>query len=594
MSRFRAMFGSDSSRFSARERELIRRFLARYRDKVSIILIASLALNLLVFAGSVYLLMIYDSVLPSRSFPTLFSLFGLLILLYLFQLFFEIIRGEALLRAANGIHSDLWEAVHFATVTRVHKTGRRDGDGLQVNRDLDQVQAFLSGQGPVALIDLPWLVLFLLVLTLLHWSLGLTALLGAIILAGIALASSRNSATGTRDLASVTGRRIAANQAELRFADSARSMGMQGRLLKKSADLNQSYIEAQSFLSRTVARFGGAGKTFRLFLQSAMLTVGAFLVINDQATGGIIIAASVLTGRALAPVDLAIANWRGLSAACGGWSRIVEAIDEYRMPLESRVSLDPPSGTLSVNSVWITPPGGDTFIIKGVNFSLEPGQALAIIGPSAAGKTTLAKALLNIWQPTRGEVRIDGARHDQWQPEVIGAALGYVPQVVELIEGSIGENIARFDKDASSQAIIAAAKAAGLHEAILALPKGYDTHVSAGGVELSAGQRQRVGLATALFGDPHVIVLDEPSSNLDAEGDAALANAISGVRARRGIVVMITHRPATLAPVSHIAILKEGQLTEFGERDDILKRLAGGKGNDSVRKAQIEAEASAS
>lgn len=558
------------------ERELIKRFLARYRGKVLVVAVASVLLNLLVFTGSIYMMLVYDSVLPSRSLPTLAGLFGLMVVLYLFQLGFELLRGEALLGIANGVQADLFEPVHYAASDRSLKGGGQNGDGLQLTRDLDQVHSFLSGAGPVAIIDLPWVTLFLIVLFALHWWLGLAALAGAIVLAAIAWANSRKSAEGTQTLVQVTGRRIAATQAELRFAEPALAMGMQRRLLARSADYDREYVETQSFLARSTARLGGAGRIFRLFIQSLILTVGALLVIDGKASGGIIIASSVLSGRALAPVDQAIANWRGLTAARAGWARLTQALAQNQPPAARSVALARPSGELAVRDIWVAPPGAANAVLQGISLTLAPGQAMAVIGPSASGKTTFAKALLGILPTVRGEIRIDGATHDQWDPETIGGAMGYVPQVVELIEGSLSENIARFDPKATSEAVIAAAQAAGLHEMILGLSDGYETRVSGGGVEFSAGQRQRIGLARALYGDPFLVVLDEPNSNLDAEGDAALTQAIQRVRQRGGIVVMVTHRPATLGPVSHIAVLAAGRLAEFGDRDTVLKKLAGG------------------
>jgi ATP-binding cassette subfamily C protein len=289
------------------------------------------------------------------------------------------------------------------------------------------------------------------------------------------------------------------------------------------------------------------------------------------------LAASVLAGRALAPVDQALANWRNMSAASEGWARISAAMKTFPLPPARKVTLPPPSGPLVLRDVWVSPSGGTGFVLQGVSLALQPGEALAVIGPSAAGKTTLVRALLGILPVSRGEIRIDGATHDQWEGEVIGAAMGYVPQVVELMEGTLGENIARFDPGATSEAVIAAARAAGLHEMILGFAGGYETQVSAGGAEFSAGQRQRIGLARALYGDPFLVVLDEPSSNLDAAGDDALAAAITAVRSRGGIVVMVTHRPATLGPVSPVAVLAAGRLTDFGERDAVLQRIQQGK-----------------
>lgn len=556
--------------------ELIRRFLERYRRYAWIVIIASIVVNLLVFAGSIYMLLIYDSVLPSRSEQTLFGLFFMLIVIYLVQGALEVIRSEAMLSVANGVHEDLVEPVHRAAVNRSLQTQRESG-GVQLIRDLDQVHAYLTSTGPTALIDLPWVIFFLIVLAALHWSLGLTALLGTLVLAGLAWITGRRSETGTKELVEVTGRRLAANQTELRFAEAALAMGMQERLLTRAQEWDKRYLENQSYLSRTVSRLGGAGRLFRLFLQSTMLTVGALLVIDGKASGGIIIAASILAGRALAPVDQALANARGLSIARAGWRRITEALAAPASSNAKSVALSPPSKEITVKELWVVPPGSQAAVLTGVAFKLERGQALAIIGPSAAGKSTLAKALLGLWQPARGEIRIDGATHAQWDRALLGQNFGYVPQSIELLEGTIGENICRFEPDASSEAVIQAARDAGMHETILALPQGYDTMLGPGGAELSAGQRQRVALARALYRNPFIVVLDEPNSNLDVAGDAALAEAISKVRARGGIVVMVTHRPATLAPVSHVAILAAGKLVDFGERDEVLQRNGMGR-----------------
>jgi ATP-binding cassette subfamily C protein PrsD len=559
------------------ERELIRRLGLRYRANVRIVMLTSIVINLLVFTGSLYMLLVYDSVLPSGSLPTLAGLFVMLCLIYLFQAGFELVRSEALLGIANGVYRDLFGPVHHAAAARTLKTGNM-GESLQLTRDLDQVHMFLAGNGPVAIIDLPWVILFLLVLSVMHWALGVTALFGTIVLAGIAWHTARRSATGTQGVVQGTVRRLAATQAELRNVESAMAMGMQQRLLARSAECDQSYLEAQTFLARTTARLGGVGRIFRIFLQSMILTVGALLVLDGQASGGIILGSSVLAGRVFAPVDQAIANWRGLSAAREGGSRIVQAISLYRQPPSRGVALDTPSRDIRLHNIFVAPPGARHFVLSGVSLQLAPGQAMAVIGPSAAGKTTLAKAILGIWPTAQGEIRIDGATHDQWDADALGAAMGYVSQNVELIEGTLAENIARFDPQASSDAVIAAARAAGLHDMILGLADGYDMRVTAGGPELSAGQRQRIGLARALYGDPFLVVLDEPNSNLDAAGDDALAQAIAGVKQRGGVVIMVTHRPATLGPITHIAVLKDGRLADFGERDAVLARIAGASG----------------
>jgi ATP-binding cassette subfamily C protein len=493
--------------------------------------------------------------------------------IYLFQASFEVIRGEAMLGLANGVRNDLGHAVHHATVSRALGSAGAEGDGMQPLRDLDHIHGFLAGPGPLALIDLPWVLLFLLVLAALHWALGLAALAGALILGAVALASTRACRVGTAELGAVTGHRSAAVIAQIRAAEPAQAMAMRDRLIARSLSWDAEFTRAQSMLSRTASRFGGASRTFRIFLQSIILTVGAVLVIEGKASGGVILAASVLSGRALAPVDQAIANWRGLAAARAGWARLVDVMACHHAPVPRNVALAPPRGDIQVRNLWVNAPGSAQPILGGITFSLSPGDAVAIIGPSASGKTTLAKALVGIWPCTGGEIRLDGATHDQWDSATLGASFGYVPQRVELLDGTIAQNIARFDPAASSEAIIAAATAAGLHPLILAMPDGYDSRVSSGGVELSAGQRQRLGLATALYGDPHLVVLDEANSNLDAAGDAALLSAIEGIKARKGIVVMITHRPAALAPMTHVAVLHGGKLAEFGERDAVFARL---------------------
>lgn len=563
------------------DRQVLNLFISRYRGGLVLVAVASVLLNVLVFAGSAYMMLVYDSVLPSRSIPTLIGLFAMLVLVYAFQAVFEAIRSEALLGVANGVHDDLFEAVHYATVTRPLRNGPEKGDGLQFTRDLDSIHTFLAGQGPIALIDLPWVIMFLIVLTALHWSLGLTALFGVAVMTALALVSNRRTMSGSRELANITGRRSAAALAEIRFAESALAMGMQERLVARTSGWEDSFIGAQSYLSRTVARLGGASRMFRMLLQSLILSVGALLVIDGKASGGVILASSVLSGRALAPVDQAIANWRGLVAARAGWSRVVQAVSAYRKPPAREVQLSRPSGELSLRDVWVAPPGTQRFTVSGVSLQLSPGQALAIIGPSAAGKTSLVRAILGIWRPQRGEIRLDGATLDQWDAETLGSFFGYVPQIVDLMDGTIGQNIARFDPAATSEGVVAAAKAAGVHELILSMPDGYESPVSAGGVELSAGQRQRVGLARALYGDPFLLVLDEANSNLDSAGDAALAQAVMAMRQRGGIVIMITHRPATLGPATHIALMQGGRIADYGERDAVLGRLQ--QGNDTSR-----------
>lgn len=556
------------------DRELFASFVSRYRSALLIVLGASSLLNLLVFSGSAYLMLVYDSVLPSRSIASLGGLFAIMILVYAFQYVFDSIRNLGMISIANSAYGDLAPAVNRAVTRQRLARGGGEGDGLQPLRDLDQIRTLLGGSGLTALFDLPWVAVFLGILFVLHWWLGLAALAGVAALAAIALLTNRMSQDGTRDLVRLGNIRTAARLSELRFAETAVAMGMEARLQAAAANWDRAYLARQTSLNTITAKMGGAGRVSRLLLQSVILTVGALLVIYGEASPGIIIASSVLSGRALAPVDQTIANWSALATARAGWARIAALLEANQEDPPRSVSLPTPSGELTLQDVWTTPPGSERTVVKGINLVLKPGQILALIGPSAAGKTSLIKVMLGIWPARRGTVRIDGATFDQWATGTLGRHFGYVPQTVELIEGTIGENIARFDPEASSDAIIAAAKAAALHETILAFPDGYETRVSTGGSELSAGQRQRIGLARALYGNPHLVVLDEANSNLDAEGDAALAVAVTEIRQRGGIVVLVTHRPSTLGPVTHVAVMQGGQITDFGERDAVLGRLA--------------------
>lgn len=560
-----------------KEAHLIRHYAARYRSGLILVGVASTLLNVLVFSGSLYMILVYDSVLPSGSRPTLAGLFVMLVLVYLLQGAFDAIRAEALLRIANGIRRDLFDPVHKGAVNRLLKNGPAAGDPQQPARDLDQVSGFLAGNGPVAIIDLPWVAVFLVVLFALHWSLGLTALAGCLVLGAIAWETGRRSNAGTAHLLAANSARHVANEAELRFAETARAMGMQDRLRWRSAAEDKRYTDVQGFLARSVAQLGGAGRIFRLFLQSAILTVGALLVLDGSASGGIILGSSILAGRALAPVDQILSHWRGMAAAREGWNRIAATLVAHQPASRPPVMLPLPTAHVALRDAWVAPPGSNQIVLQGVSLDLRAGDGLALIGPSAAGKTSLAKVLLGLWQPQRGELRLDGATPDQWEPARFGSALGYLPQTVELLEGTVAQNISRFDPDALSEAIIDAARQASLHETILALPEGYSTRISAGGPEISAGQRQRIGLARALHGNPFLVVLDEPGSNLDADGDAGLAQAVTAVRRRGGIVVMVTHRPATLETVSHVAVMAAGRIVDIGERDAVLARMAAGR-----------------
>lgn len=555
------------------ERSELRLALARYRPAFVAVIVLSTVVNFLLLGGSIFMMMVYDSVLPSHSVPTLLALLAMIAIVYAFQALFETMRGRLLADVAAGLDREVSPRIQHALLEARRHGARLNGDGLTLMRDFDQVRGFLAGQGFTTLIDLPWIAFFLAILFLLHPWLGLTALVGALVMLSLAVLTDRQTRDGVQRVSQISGYRNAFSETNLRHSEVLEALGMRGRMQARWEEVNAVYQYAQNQMGHVVRSYGGFSKVFRMFLQSLILSVGALLVIDGKASGGVIFASSILSGRALAPVDSAIANWRGFAAARLGWRRVNEVL--ARIPISSRpaTQLPRPTRDLTVEQLVVAPPGTQRVTVQGVGFRLVAGDALGIVGPSAAGKTSLGRAIVGAWKPARGTVRLDGAALDQWEPDALGAFLGYLPQTVELLEGTIAENIARFDPAPASDAIIAAARAAGVHELIVQLPQGYETPVGVEGSELSAGQRQRIGLARALYGDPFLVLLDEPNSNLDPPGEAALEQAVAGVRERGGIAIVIAHRPSALSRVSHILLLRDGRIEAFGPREEMLKRL---------------------
>jgi ATP-binding cassette, subfamily C, type I secretion system permease/ATPase len=347
---------------------------------------------------------------------------------------------------------------------------------------------------------------------------------------------------------------------------------MSGRLTRRWSQANEKYLEGNQHASDVAGGLGAVAKVLRMTLQSAVLAVGAYLVIHQEATAGIIIAGSILSARALAPVDLAIAHWKGFVAARQSWQRLNRLLQE--MPArDTQTLLQDPASRLSVEAVSIVPPGDHRVIVQDITFALTAGNGLGVIGPSGSGKSSLVRALVGVWMPFRGKVRLDGAALDQWSSDVLGRHVGYLPQDVELFAGSVAQNICRFDPEASSDGIIAAAKEAGVHEMIIKMREGYNTQIGEHGAALSAGQAQRVALARALYGNPFLIVLDEPNSNLDTEGDEALTRAVRGARERGAIVVVVAHRPIGIEAVDQLLVLKDGRMQAFGPKDTVLGQV---------------------
>ncbi len=517
------------------------------------------------------MLEVYDRILPSRSIPSLVALSLLALLLYAFQGAFELVRGRMLVRIAGALDESLNGRIYRAIVKAPLKL-RMQGDGLQALRDFDQVRSFLSGAGPAALFDLPWLPFYIAICFLFHPVIGLVAIIGGLILMLLTYLTNRGTQAPARKASEAGGLRNAFAQASQRNAEVVHAMGMSARLTAMWERRNTEFRDENRRTSDIGNGYGALSKVFRMALQSCVLAAGAVLVIRGEASPGIIIAGSILTARALAPVELAIGNWRGLVAARQSWQRLKEllkALPEADAPLQ----LPSPRDRLTVEGLASGPPAAQRLILSDVNFTVGAGGAVGVIGPSASGKSSLARAILGIWPAYRGSVRLDGAALDQWDSDELGKHIGYLPQDVELFAGTIAQNICRFAEDATPDAIVAAAKAARVNDLILRLPNGYDTEIGDGGMTLSAGQRQRVALARALYGDPFLVVLDEPNSNLDAEGEQALSEAIMSVRSRGGIVIVVAHRPSALASVDLVLMMNEGRMQAFGPKEQVLGQV---------------------
>jgi PrtD family type I secretion system ABC transporter len=526
--------------------------------------------SLLYLTGSFYMLEVYDRVLPSRSIPTLVGLSIIAAGLYAFQGILELIRWRILARIGAYLDEALHGRVYDALV-RLPLRARAQGDGLQPLRDLDQVRSFLAGPGPTALFDLPWIPLYIAICFAFHAWIGVVAVAGAILLIALTFLSETLTRAPAKSTVITAIQRNTLAEASRRNAEVVHAMGMGGRLGDRWSETNARYMASQQRTSDVAGGLGAMSKVLRMVLQSAVLGVGAYLVINQQATAGIIIASSILTSRALAPVELAIAHWKSFVAARQSWAALKKLLAAFPHR-EAPLNLPRPSASLSLVGATVVAPGTNRAAVQDATFAVKAGSALGVIGPSASGKSSLARLIVGVWPAVRGKVRLDGAALEQWHSEDLGANIGYLPQDVELFAGTVADNIARFAAEPNPDVIITAAQAAKVHDLILHLPDGYETEIGEGGTSLSAGQRQRLALARALYSDPFLVVLDEPNSNLDAEGEKALTEAILGIRARGGIAVVIAHRPSALAACDLVLVMADGRVQAFGPKDEVLSK----------------------
>lgn len=526
-------------------------------------------INILALTGAFYMLQIYDRALTSGSIPTLIWLSVIAVGLYLFQGLFDILRSQILVRFGSNVDRQIAPLVHRVVID-MPRFGYSAAEASERGRDVDTVRGFLSGAGPVALFDLPWIPVYLVFVWMLHPVLGMLTLGGAAFLATLTIAAELLSRRHAKEMTRAAIQRNTVSDNHVRNGDILYSMGMTDRAIDRFESANRRHLDTQTATSDIAGTFAGISKVLRMMLQSATLGLGAYLTIKGEMSAGAIIASSIVTGRALAPVDQAIAQWKGVISARRSWSRIKDTLAVLDRP-STQFDLPAPSEALVVEGMTTVAPTTGTVLLSDVSFKLAAGQALALIGPSGGGKTTLARSLLGIWPMLRGSVRVDGADLKQWPTSFFTENVGYLPQEVALLDGTVADNIARFDPDANAKMIFRAARAAGIHELIVRLPNGYQTQIGPGGQSLSAGQRQRLALARALYGDPFLLVLDEPNSNLDSEGEEALMKAIVKVRERGGIVVIVAHRPSVLQAVDMVGVVQNGKLASFGPKEDIIK-----------------------
>ena len=530
----------------------------------------SLVINLLMLAGPLFMLQVYDRVLTSNSVSTLVALTVLLAILYGFYGVLELIRQRIIVRIGRRVDETLRGRIFDAVMA--HALRRSSGVAGQPVNDLVTMRQFLSGPAPFALLDMPFTPIYLAVIFSLHLLLGATALIAIVV--GFALAVINEFMT-RQPLAAAnraTQEGVLFTEECRRNSEAAHAMGMLGKLRWFWLGRQQQALDDNTRGSDRGGLVATISKVERLFVQSAILAVGAYLAIEQQITPGAMIAASILLSRALAPVEMAVAQWQSFLAFRRALGRLETALEDVPVQKE-RMPLPAPKARLEVENLTAFLPGQERPLIQGISFRLNPGEALGVIGPMGAGKSTLGRALVGAWPYCRGQVRLDGATFDQRDPDLMGRFVGYVPQDLQLFDTSVAGNIARFAPDAAPEAIVAAARLAEAHDLIQRLPEGYNCRIGENGARLSAGQRQRIGLARALFGEPVLLVLDEPNANLDFDGEVALDKAIREMKARGAAIIIIAHKPSALAAVERILVLRDGRTLDFGERDEILRKV---------------------
>ncbi len=556
---------------SANKRKQAEQLTQGFRGILVFLFVMSGIINILALTGAFYMLQIYDRALTSGSIPTLVAISAVAIGLYLFQGMFDIIRSQILVRIGARLDKNIAPIAHQVAID-MPRFGFSTAEALERGRDVDTVRGFLGSQGPLAFFDLPWMPVFLVFVYMLHPYLGALTIGGAAVLALLTILAEILTRRLTKSTQQAVVARNAVADSNARNAEILKAMGFAKRAVARFNEANDEHLELQTRATDISGTFSAISRVLRMLLQSAVLGLGALLTINGDLTAGAIIAASVASARALAPIDLAIANWKNVVAARAAFGRLKETVVSLA-GAAPRMALPDPTKSLKIENVTVAAPAVGRVLLSEVSLELKAGDALGIIGPSGGGKTTLARALTGLWPVLRGNVRLDDADLSQWDDEALGRHIGYLPQDVALLDATIGENISRLNPDADPSEIVAAARAAGVHEMIVRMPDGYQTQLGPQGASLSGGQRQRIGLARALFGNPFLVILDEPNSNLDGEGEAALTLAMRSVRERGGIVIVIAHRPSALAAVDLVAVVQNGRVTSFGRKEDVVAKF---------------------
>jgi ATP-binding cassette, subfamily C, bacterial EexD len=530
----------------------------------------SAAINLLHLVPILYMLQVYDRVLSSGSYSTLGTLTALMVLMLVAMGGFEWVRSYILVAASNKIELTLRDRVFNATFMLSLTGGNKQG--AQPISDLIGLRQFMTGNGVFAFFDAPWFPVYVGVMFMFHFWFGVSAMVAGIIMVLLAIVNEKVTNDKMKEANTQASLSSARLNSSLRNAEVIEAMGMTESVRRNLQQQSESVLLLQTDASKMAGALTSFSKIFRMIVQSLMIALGALLALNQEISPGSLIAGSMLLGRALGPIDMLVGTWKGFSVARAQYDRLSRLLDQ--LPADApRMQLPAPVGELSVENIMVAPPGTRTPVLKGVSFQLAAGEALGIIGPSASGKSTLARAILGLWPAMSGKVRLDGADITAWNRTDLGPHIGYLPQDIELFDGSISDNICRFG-EADPEKIVAAARLAGVHDLILRQPNGYDTVIGGTGGVLSGGQRQRIGLARAIYGAPKLIVLDEPNSNLDDQGERELVAAINRIKQNGCTVVIISHRTMVLSSVDKLLVLKEGVSLAFGPRDQVLNALA--------------------